>query len=295
MHVILFGSCDHQYEICPQLSQDKCECNILHEDTRDAHVPGLPSTWPGGAGEQCPTMTLPCGHTFNPTALAVHFLYQHMRCPVCRAGHDGVMRLECVPADVRDVFCKKLRSMRERHDPPVGLLYAVDVADVEQDLLLTVEVSVQPDEFAAIAQTRIYRAGPSIGTSFNAYNTQRSFSRLLGTFLGRHTARSVEFLRVRLTHPLFELPLYSAPTALADLTSAHTFVITQHNECIARLHYTPHQHEYGLHVHTSTIVETCLARIHDPFSMSRQGHVVFLVLRISKLFYCNCKTMLSTH
>jgi len=206
-------------------------------------------------------MTLPCGHTFNPTVLAVHFLYQHMRCPVCRAGHDAVMRLECVPTDVRDAFREKLQSMRESDDPPAGLLIAVNVADVEQDLLLTVEVSVPPDKFSALAQTRIYRAEPSVGTSFNAYNTQRSFSRILGTFLGRRTAGTDECLRVCLTHPLFELALYSAPIALADLTSAHTFVITQHNQCIARLHCAPHQHECGVQIHTSTIVQTCLARI----------------------------------
>jgi len=263
MHEILFGSCDNEYEICPQLSQDRCQCNILHEDTHDAHVPGLPSTWPGGAGEPCPSLTLPCGHTFHPTAIAVHFLYQHMRCPVCRAGYDGAMRLECVPTETRDAFRDKLQSMRLCDYPPAGLLYAVDVSDVEVDLLLTVEVG-RPhpcSDFSALAQTRLYRAEPSIGTGFNAYNTQRSFSRLLHTFLARQTAGSDLFLRVRMHHPLFVRPLYSAPLSLADTSSAHTFLISQHDQCIARLHYTPHKHGCGVEMHTSTIVHTCIARI----------------------------------
>ena len=257
----MFGSSGNQYKIYPQLSQDKCQCNILHEDTHDAHLPGLLSTWPGGAGEPCPSMTLPCGHTFNPTVIAVHFLYQHMRCPVCRAGYDGVMRLECVPTDMRDAFRDKLQSMRQSDGPPVGLLYAVNVANVEQDLLLTVEVSITPNDFSALAQTRISRAEPTISTSFNTYNTQRSFSRILGTFLARRTAGSDVFLRVRLTHPLFVHPLYSAAFAMTDTTSVHKFLISQHNQCIARLHYTSQKHGCGVEIHTSRIVETCLARI----------------------------------
>jgi len=261
MHGILFGSCDNQYEVHAQLTLHKCQCNILHEDTHDAHVPGLPSTWPGGAGEPCPSLTLPCGHTFNPTAIAVHFLYQHMRCPVCRVGYDGVMRLECVPTDMRDAFRDKLQCMRQSDGPPAGSWFAVRVSDVELDLLLTVEVAHTDNDFTALARTRLYRAAPRMGTSFNTYNTQRSFSRLLSAFLARQTAASDVVLRVCLNHPLFEHPLCSAALAVTDNTSSHTLRMALHNECIARLHYTPLEHRVD--VHTSTLVRTCVARLHQ--------------------------------
>ena len=56
----------------------------MQDLTKNVMLFGMPATWATGIN----TVVLPCQHTFHPTALAQHFVYRHMRCPVCRAGRD---------------------------------------------------------------------------------------------------------------------------------------------------------------------------------------------------------------
>ena len=76
------------------------ECGIMQDPTHLVDVPDLPQAWPrtdglgssvvggGQAGTHAGanTVHLPCGHVFSPCALALHFLVQDMRCPICRVG-----------------------------------------------------------------------------------------------------------------------------------------------------------------------------------------------------------------
>ena len=261
---MLLASMDSHYEVRPELSQRAARCQIMHEDTRAAHVPGLPLAWPDEAGALCCSLTLPCGHTFNLTAITVHFLHQHMRCPVCRAGHDGVMRIESVPAEMRAAFGATVRRLQLPDAPPQTLVCSVEVDDVERKLQLAVEVTStrQPQAFTRLAQTRLYRAAPAFCVNFNRYNTQRSFSRVLDTFLGSQAARDGVRVRFCIKHPFFPLPLYSAPLP-SNGARPLAFEVSEQARCVARLAYAPQQHAWRCTVDMNTVavVETCLSHL----------------------------------
>jgi len=190
MPAITFACVDQLYEVAPQLSQQKCRYHIMHEDTRAVHMPGMPQSWPA-AGALYHSLTLPCGHTYHPTALALHFLFRDMRCPVCRAGHGSAMDLASVPESMREAFRCKLQATRPAA-PPLALLCAVGVEDILRLLRQTVDVGSadRPDDLQRLATTRLYRVAPALTAGPNRYDTQRSFRRLVDTFLSTRIDRS---------------------------------------------------------------------------------------------------------
>ena len=103
------------------------ECGIMQDPTHLVDVPDLPQAWPradglgssvvggGQAGTHAGanTVHLPCGHVFSPCALALHFLVQDMRCPICRVGCKTRMNIACVPGDIRPIYAKKMEQLEE--------------------------------------------------------------------------------------------------------------------------------------------------------------------------------------
>jgi hypothetical protein len=103
------------------------ECGIMQDLTHLVDVPDLPQAWPraddlassvvggGRAGTHAGanTVHLPCGHVFSPCALALHFLVQDMRCPICRVGCKTRMNIACVPGDIRPLYARKMEQLEE--------------------------------------------------------------------------------------------------------------------------------------------------------------------------------------
>jgi hypothetical protein len=54
-----------------------------------------------------------CGHVFSPCALALHFLVQDMRCPICSVGCKTRMNIACVPVNIRPIYAKKMEQLEE--------------------------------------------------------------------------------------------------------------------------------------------------------------------------------------
>ena len=110
-HVEVWRSATEDYSVLCEFSMhDDINCNIMHESTSNVDLSPLAKDWPTING--CAnTLSLPCGHTYHPCALALHFLSADMRCPVCRAGSASRMQISCMPSEMQHVFGKKILSI----------------------------------------------------------------------------------------------------------------------------------------------------------------------------------------
>ena len=116
----------------------------MQELTYLVAIEDLPSGWPWeevcssatDVAEGCTspdvdanTIHLPCGHVFSPSALALHFLIQDMRCPICLAGSATRMGISSVPLSIRHIYAKKIEVL-EVPDHTADL--EISVADIMQ-------------------------------------------------------------------------------------------------------------------------------------------------------------------
>jgi len=87
-------------------------CAIFQEESAELtsdDLHGLPVLW----DEACACAELACGHTFHVSAIALHFLANDMRCPVCRQGHASRMLLESLPPEARGVFRERAGAIAD--------------------------------------------------------------------------------------------------------------------------------------------------------------------------------------
>ena len=139
---------DGENSIRCELSISKdANCGIFDIATGDVEIEEVPVTWDID-GHSYNTLTMSCGHTFNPSAAALHFLSQDMRCPICRRGSETQMLIESLPGHLQETFSEKLNGMKERsktEDSMLDLLQLieVDVAGIESDFCLVVDISVK--------------------------------------------------------------------------------------------------------------------------------------------------------
>ena len=123
---------------CKFSSSLDLECGIMHELTQLVVIEDLPPGWPcahgGDANGGCNdndmhanTVHMPCGHVFSPSALALHFLLQDMRCPICRAGHATRMSISCVPLSIRQHYAEKIASTAESTDMEISVEDIINV------------------------------------------------------------------------------------------------------------------------------------------------------------------------
>ena len=117
----LHGLDNRHTVICRFSMSSNDECGIMQEPTHLVEIEDLPSGWPLKPGSSADveagstvtevdanTVHLPCGHVFSPSALALHFLVQDMRCPICRAGPSTRMSISSIPLSIRHIYESKL-------------------------------------------------------------------------------------------------------------------------------------------------------------------------------------------
>lgn len=86
----------------------------MHEMSDVARVAGLPSAFAINDVSMC-TLTLPCQHAFNISAIAWHMTRNSMLCPVCRQGDGGLLDVHrSLPRSVHEVFLQ--RSLENMSD-----------------------------------------------------------------------------------------------------------------------------------------------------------------------------------
>ena len=254
MTACILHSEDGTYSVEIQLSNEAYQCHIFHEDTAAVSFPDLPAGWPTPGNAPFHTLLLPCLHTFNASALALHFLHQDMRCPICRDGHPGPMGLQSLPTGSRETFARKLTAMRGDDGEFVLSAITLEPVDMEQHLKLQVHIGT-----TVVESQRLLRTQEEL-FEFNTYLVQRSFQRRLATMMRSQVQARV---RVTLKHPLFTHPLQSNSIALHDVTPSTAFVLRTHLrgelKIVGRVVLSSPPH---LELWTQGILEVCLQTVH---------------------------------
>lgn len=236
MPVISLSNSSEGVHISGNLSQAGAdvECQIFQTHPSDVDIADLPSTWDMGAHKNLDTMTLPCSHHFNVSALALHFLTHDMRCPVCREGHPVKMDITSIPAKVRADFKAKsdsiLTSMHQEESETVNFTFSgqpsqTELDMVEDNLTLTAEIVLSNNGLVILhAPIRVFNTlGPldmeATDTTGQQYHIQRSMMRLLGMYIQKH-AESAQSIRFGIRHPLLHHHI-DIGTELIDFHAFH--------------------------------------------------------------------------
>ncbi len=173
------------------------ECNIFHNSCKEVEIDGVAGTW-DCAGRSYDCMQLECQHTFNSCALVLHFLTNHMTCPLCRSGAHAKLSLACVPENIKSVYLQHI----SREEKAELLEFAPEV--FLTDLRLCVEFmpfSLDTGQIVTLTSPCIAEADTE-----DVFRTHHSFRRQFNRNMKRVGLRACRF---SLTHPLIATSLCS--------------------------------------------------------------------------------------
>ena len=194
-------------------------CAALAADAQT--LDGLPGSWVLDT-ETYTTAELPCRHSCHVSVLALHFLVNDMRCPLCREGPGGTMHSSSLPADVRAAVLLRLQRVQGRSpsssddDDAVEVVIGAGVMrEVEQHLRLVVEIQhCAPDNTRLmfyicgpvyVPALRDHYSGDRRAETCYSLTLQRTFVRhvlsRIRLLAGQAGASSLQF---SLQHPLLE-------------------------------------------------------------------------------------------
>lgn len=204
---------------------DPVDCGIFQCPTSDVDIEHLPKSW-AIHGVDYDTLTLPCGHHFNVSAIALHFLVSNGRCPVCRQGHDQCMEVNSLPNTVCPAFQKKCDEIKARveQEESVSILHAIqiDVDEIEQDFCLVVDISVR-SQSRLLLQTPIRPVLPYDTGTFVPFRMQQSFQRILNQQLKRFMNVENAVISFSIQHPVMYTPVRTERTALSAFIHPHEY------------------------------------------------------------------------
>lgn len=269
-------------------------CGIMQETTSDITLLGL------GSWElhdtRINTVTLPCKHTFHPTALAQHFAYRDMRCPVCRQGSTAKLAIERsdVPSEVASALLQHVTQMQaedktdEEADELVELVELVDADAVRQLLTIYAETFIVGQHFTSMFSRLLPQpleldtppptppsAPPPPGDAATApapapalcepFALYRSFQRLFFTNLNRFAHSQDSHVRFCITHPLLCYPIVSEAIPMHTLQSSpstNTLTSTPSGRAVlARVHTDGAQSTMRVEVDVTAVSRLCMHAI----------------------------------
>ena len=229
--------------------QDDTICHIFQSKPSEVSIENLPMVWEVGSGRKFDTIQLPCTHTFNPTAVALHFMAHDMRCPVCRCGPENALDAECLPLSVREALKGRGSEIREsirqdtEHDnQQISMFHdsQVEVDLIEENLTMAIEIVVGDGRVLVLqCPIRVYDLeNINLGDPTpNQFHIQRSFNRLLGSYLQKYRQQA-KLIRFNIRHPVIlntirvgtdwlDFPLFYANVTEANQTMP-SFPIMMH-------------------------------------------------------------------
>lgn len=258
---------------CSLLLSDQHVCSIMQEDTSTVNLLNLPCDW-HIQDTIANTLILPCQHVFHPTAIAQHFTYQHMRCPVCRVGSDETMLLEKseVPDSVKDALKTNVARMntedRDEEDRDTIIEYdpGIDVDSVRNMLSIHVEINLGSSHTVMILSSRLL---PTIhaneATFFEVFNVHRSFQRQLFSNARRFVEVDGATVRLSMRHPVILHPICSVPVSVRQFVSASSVLDmkaqTTGNETLAQGHVQSEDNGMTVAVNITAIKLLCVHSI----------------------------------
>lgn len=257
--------------LCRVFQAEEENCNIFHDKIKNVHIDGVLNPWKANDAElNC--LQLPCGHKFNSCAILIHFLNQDMRCPVCRSGPCEKMNIVSIPKQHHFKFIEKVSTMNVESPVPStptnGVQWDVHVPQIQRDLVLFFQAKfvLGDNIYMDICKTNL-RTTQNINNveNWHEYHTQRSFSRIMNTFIRSHKNRKDVQIRFVLQHPLFLEEINTTPFYISNLNSSTFFVftadifsescsigkITSRDDCET-------MHTFAYNFCTDSIVEACI-------------------------------------
>jgi hypothetical protein len=192
---------DEMLQVLLHSTDGSVECNIFYIPCTQVEIDGVSAKWVTDSGSyDC--VELPCEHKFNACALALHFLTNHMTCPLCRHGVHARMSPACVPENIK---CMHLKHISPDADDAVELL-EFESDFFLQDLRLHVDFMSSCTDTAQLMTLTTPCVEVEHSETHSIFRTHRSFRRHFNSFLrlGRSDA-----CRFSLLHPLIFISLCS--------------------------------------------------------------------------------------
>ena len=214
-------------------------CHIFHSASNEVEIPELPATLVLHAQqtEGYDTATLQCKHTFNPSALLLHFLLTDMRCPACREGPTAQMDVTSLPLALQSAFALKLQAVKERVEveeqeqllQDIITHTEIDLASMEAEFVFVMEMYIPTNSVltSRILQTRIRPILTHSSGQFVHYVTQHAFQRAFNGMLRRHLHDPHVCVVFQIQHPWLQNALRTETFNLQQLhaiTSREEFV-----------------------------------------------------------------------
>lgn len=202
----------HRVNCVLQKADSDMVCGISHDKITEVEADGLPESL-----SECHTnnaLVLPCAHVFHSSLLALHFLVNDMRCPVCRAGSTSKMSVLCLPEHVRSVFENKSRDMthNETHQGLTQEVISVSTDRLEMGLQFVASI-ITPTRICVIPSR--LSVTDSVNLNDNSlheqnYHLHTSFYRLFALKLQEAVSDNVDAQIVfHISHVLFEESIQS--------------------------------------------------------------------------------------
>jgi hypothetical protein len=223
------------------------ECNIFHNSCKEVEIDGVVGTWEcAGCSYDC--IQLDCQHTFNACALMLHFLTNHMTCPLCRSGTHAKLSLACVPDKIKSVYLKHIS--RDEHD---------DLLEFTPEVFLT-DLRLRVD-FMPFSQNNgqiVTLTSPCIAeaNTVDVFRTHHSFRRQLNINLKRAGPSACRF---SLIHPLIVTSLCSDDLITNELRE-HQFSLP-HDVAVVCCHTQHDILTINLHLNLHVLYSMCVSAV----------------------------------
>lgn len=205
------------------LLSDSHFCSIMHEPTCNVEIMDMSNAWLW-KDTRINTVLLPCSHVFHPSALAQHFAYRDMRCPVCRNGACEKMNLRRsdVPSHVSQAIREAVQEMNvaDEEEDEVESHQVVPEMDshmVRSMLSLYAEIFVAGECFLCLNTRLIPSVNGDETESSETFSVHRSFQRLLFSNLMRFSETPSAAVRFCVLHPILMQPVMSPVTSIHEI------------------------------------------------------------------------------
>ena len=175
------------------------QCNIFQTPCTQVEIAGVKCTW-DTADCMYDCVELECTHTFNVCALMLHFLSNHMTCPLCRHGLSHRLSLSFVPEKIKKMYLQNITPP----DDAQLLEFAPEV--LLSDLRLHVDFThTSNDGSEVLTLTTPCIAITEVSETTAVFRTHHSFLR----HFNRIIKTGAYSCRFSLLHPLIMTALYS--------------------------------------------------------------------------------------
>lgn len=256
-----------------QMSCEKAQCGIMHEDTKEVEFDNLPKYWCKEKKKSW-TAKLDCKHTFHPSALALHFMTRGMQCPLCRVGDVSKMLCKSLPKTYQNQFemqASRIIQESDTENAAEALSTSFSQDHVLSMLVLQVNVHmVYPNDNTQTVVMQSPLITASSREQWTRFEVHRSFKRYLFSIINNlNRYNCIPQINFVISHPVLSeaIESQSQQLPLNGLISLQCPELTGELQ-IANLHTDYNESEFFVEINVSVLHDLCMNSI---FSSVHQG------------------------